>query len=251
MKPTLRITSLLISLLFSCATTRAQEKTDTYLLNGFFLRGAYTSFNKAMLLNWDEREVMIDQGKKMISFGAGYAYKPDDWWGGLSVSTNFAATKLDHFRLNKNVSYGESITSDVYLKYNDLNYSLLMFDFDGYIFPFDRIPAALTVGFMLGGSFQSYTITGDTDPFVPNANGPKSLNMFRYGFVLGCKIIPFKFISLDFEYRPMEAYSETISFSGFLYTKEIDGVLWDYYSTRTVTEGPSESMFLMGMSVHF
>lgn len=253
MKPSIRVASVLIAIvLCSHASTYAQENQDSDLLNGIFVRGAYTSFNQAMLLTWNERdEVMLDQGRKMITFGAGYAYKPDDFWCGASASVNFATTTLDPFALNKYVDRVGTIGTPYILVYNDISYSLLLFDFDAHIFPFEKIPVALTAGFVLGGSFQSYSIRGDNEPYMPSANGSKSLNMFRYGYILGCKIVPFGFVSFDFEYRPMAAYTSTTHYTDYLYSKVIDGVKWNYYGSSSKSEGPSESMFLMGISVHF
>jgi hypothetical protein len=135
--------------------------------------------------------------------------------------------------------------------YNDVSYALLMFDFDFHVFPFEKIPIALTAGFMLGSSFQSYSVKGDNEPYVQNANGPRSPNMFRYGYILGCKIIPYRIVSFDIEYRPMAAYTSTTSYTDYLYSKTIDGVKWNYYGSRSTSEGPSERMFLLGISVHF
>lgn len=253
MKPNIRVASVLIAVvLFFHGTTYAQENEDTDLLNGVFVRGAYTSFNQAMLLTWNERdEVMLNQGRKMITVGAGYAYKPDGFWCGASASVNFATTTLESFALNKYFDGVGTMGAGTILVYNDITYSLLLFDFDAHIFPFEKIPAALTAGFVLGGSFQSYSVRGDNEPYMPTANGSKSVNMFRYGYILGCKIVPFRFVSLDFEYRPMAGYTQTTHYTDYLYSKTIDGVKWNYYGSRSTSEGPSESMFLMGISVHF
>jgi hypothetical protein len=205
-----------------------------------------------MILTWNEQdEFILNQGKKMISFGAGYAYVPEGFWAGFSASANFATTTLEPFALSKYFdSYGTMGTEDI-LMYDDISYSLLLFDFDAHLFPFEQIPVALTVGFVLGGSFQSYSITGDTERYMSNANGPKSLNMFRYGYILGLKVIPFRFLSFDIEYRPMAGYTQTTHYTDYLYSETINGVKWNYYGSASTSEGPSESMFLLGISVHF
>ena len=251
MKPNLRFAGFLAAVvLCTGVSSRAQEKEEPDLLNGFFLRGAYTSFNEAMLLSWNERdEVMINQSKSMTAFGGGYAYKPNDFWAGCSASVNFASTKLDPFALSK---YFDSpgMTNSPTLQYADISYSMLLFDFDAHIFPFEKIPFAFTAGFTLGGSFQSYTVAGDTEP-VQVANGSKSLNMFRYGYILGVKVVPFHFVSLDVEYRPMAAYTETTHYTDYLYSKTINGQKWDYFGSTSTSGGPSEAMWLLGVSVHF
>src|SRR3990172_8716105 len=124
MKPATRVASVLIAVaLFSHGSTYAQENEDTDLLNGIFVRGAYTSFNQAMLLTWNERdEFMINQGKKMITFGAGYAYKPDGFWAGFSGSVNFATTTLDPFALDKYFDRVGSMSTVYPLVYNDITY---------------------------------------------------------------------------------------------------------------------------------
>jgi hypothetical protein len=253
MKRYIRVAGLVISI-FVCLNVSAygQENKDNDLLNGFFVRGAYTSFSQAMIMTWNERdEFMLNQGKKMVAFGAGYAYKPNEFWAGFSASANFATTKLEPFVLNKYFDGVGSIGPLYMLRYNDISYSMLLFDCDALIFPLTKLPVALTVGFMLGSSFQSYSVSGDTEPYMMNANGSRSVNMFRYGYILGCKIVPFRFVSLDIEYRPMAAYTSTTHYSDYLYSKVIDGVKWDYFGSSSTSEGPSESMFLMGISVHF
>jgi hypothetical protein len=249
----MRVLSFLIALtLCAAGPVSAQEENDTNLLNGVFLRGAYTSFSQAMLLSWDEHdEIMLNQSKKVLTFGAGYAYVPEDSWIGGSASVNFATTSLEPFAINKNFGGIDGISPQTILQYSDISYSLLLFDFDAHILPIGKLPVALTLGFVLGGSFQSYEVKGDTEPILMNANGSKSLNMFRYGYILGCKIVPFRFVSLDFEYRPMAGYTSTTHYTDYLYSKVIDGVKWNYFGSSSTTEGPSENMFLMGLSVHF
>ena len=253
MKPNIRIANVLIAVvLCSHGLTYSQENTNTDLLNGVFLRVAYTSFNQAMMMTWNERdEFLLNQSKKMIAVGAGYAYKPDEFWAGFSASANFATTKLEPFALDKYFSTSGMMPPSYLLLYDEIRYTLLLFDFDAHIFPFEKIPVAFTAGFTLGGSFQSYSITGDNELYMPNANGSKSLNMFRYGYILGCKIVPFRFVSLDIEYRPMAGYTQTTHYTDYLYSKTIDGVKWNYYGSSSTSEGPSESMFLMGISLHF
>lgn len=231
---------------FAASPVRAQEAATKYRLHGFYVRGGFTSFDKALILNWDERELMLSQSKKMTSFGAGYALLPSNSWAGLNVGAQYARTALDPFSMKKITDPNMSGFPTSTLVYKDFNYSLLMFDLDAYLVPSKHVPFAFTLGVMLGGSFQSYAVSGDNET-VQNANGSKSMNMFRYGYKLGCKIMPFRFLSVDLEYRPMSAYSSTTELTEFLYTK--DG--WNYYGKSKSTEGPSEKLVSAGLSIHF
>ncbi|HOI29195.1 MAG TPA: hypothetical protein PLZ15_05475 [Melioribacteraceae bacterium] len=241
--------SIALTILFLClfnSFNLAQEKESEYFLKGFFVRGAYTSFNQAMILNWDEREMMLNQSKNMIAYGFGYALLPKDFWAGLSASANYSTTKLNPFKARKILDSNMPVDFSDLLSYNDIGYSMLMFDFNVHILPFNNFPLALTLGFVLGASFQSYTISGDSSPFN-NANGSNSVNMFRYGFILGCKFVPFKFLSVDFEFRPMSAYTETIHYYDYLYSDDT----YDYFGSSSTSSGPSERFILIGASIHF
>jgi hypothetical protein len=249
MKSILRQTSIIILLITNSLFNNflsAQIATKEYYLKGFYVQGSYFSFNKAMLMNWNDREVMLGQSKNMIAYGGGYAVLPKNLWAGFSIGANFSATNLDPFKISKITDPNMPSGSSPILDYKDISYSMLLFDFDGLIVPVKKLPFAFTLGFIMGGSFQGYTISGD-DEIVLNANGTKSKSMFRYGFILGCKIIPVKFLSLDLEYRPMSAYSETTSYHDFLYS---DGT-WDYFGSSSTSSGPSERFFSVGISFHF
>ena len=225
---------------------RAQDADSKFRLRGFYLRGGYTSFSRALILNWNERELMLNQGKGMPSFGVGYALFPRNFWAGVNVSAQYARTTLDPFRMKKinDPNMPDFPTST--LQYSGINYSLLLFDFDTYLVPSKQVPFAFTLGFVLGGSFQGYSVSGDTEEML-NANGSKSMSMFRYGYKLGCKIMPFRRLSIDLEYRPMSAYTATTTYSDFLYT---DGT-WDYFGSASTKSGPSERMFSAALSFHF
>jgi hypothetical protein len=249
MKSTNSTGSLVLIILFISmynSFNLAQEVETEYFLKGFFLRGAHTSFNQAMLLNWDEQEVMLNQSKSMIAYGFGYALMPKDFWAGLSSSVNYSTTKLNPFKARKILDSNMPSDFSDLLSYKDIGYSMLMFDFNVHILPFNNFPLALTLGFIMGASFQSYTISGDSSPFN-SANGSNSVNMFRYGFILGCKIIPFKFLSVDFEFRPMSAYTQTTHYYDYLYSDDT----YDYFGSTSSSSGPSERFILIGASIHF
>ncbi|NJD22343.1 MAG: hypothetical protein FIA82_06685 [Melioribacter sp.] len=230
---------LIINLFLSGNILAQQEEETEYLLHGFYARGSYTGFNKALLMQYNEHEeILIDQSRKMASYGVGYALLPKDFWGGFNVGVSYCSTKLNNLRLPKDPT--------VNLTYKDISYSMLFCDFDLYIVPTESLPVALTLGFMLGGSFQSYTVTGDNS-LVLNANGSKSLNLFRYGYILGVKIMPFKFVSFDFEYRPMAAYTQITEYRDYLYSDD----KYDYFGSAKTHEGPSEDFFSLGVSIHF
>ncbi len=231
-------------LIISSYTAYSQEIPSEYLLNGIFLRGGQISFNKALIMHSDESsEIWTNQSKSAITFGVGYDYIEKDSWFGFGSSVSFCNTKLNSF------SYNDMVTTDI-LAYKDLNYSFLFFDCNFYFLPIENIPVALTLGFTLDGSFQSYTVSGDKS-LALNVNGSKKMNIFRYGYILGCKIIPFKFLSIELEYRPMAAYSVTQSYTLGDYAYTRDGVDWYYIKDLDEKEGNSESMFYMGISIHF
>ncbi len=225
----------------------AQNKSGGDLLNGFFVRAGYTTFDQVLLLNWDEKEFLMDKGKSLITIGAGYSYVPSGFWAGITVSANYTSTTLDDFKMGKYIDrdiFGGTVTNPLLFK--NISYSLLMFDIDIHLIPIEDFPAVLTAGIMLGGSFQKFTVSGDEESIM-NANGEKSMSMFRYGYIVGVKVVPFKFLSIDLQYRPMSAYSEKTHYSDFLYSR--DG--WNYYGTATTSQGPSESMLFFGISYHF
>lgn len=225
----------------------AQGSGGDNLLNGFFIRAGYTTFDQVMLLSWDEKEFLMDKGKSLVSIGAGYSYIPSDFWAGVSISANYTTTSLEDFKMGKYLDrdiLSGGLTNPIL--YSGISYSLLMFDIDIHLIPIEKFPAVLTIGVMLGGSFQKYSVIGDFES-VMNANGDKSLSMFRYGYIVGAKVVPFKFLSIDLQYRPMGAYSEKMHYSDFLYSR--DG--WNYYGSATTSQSPSESMFFFGISFHF
>ena len=211
------------------------------LLNGFYMMGGRISFNKAMIMNYDgSSEIWLDQPKSMWSFGLGYDYLEPDAWGGFGVSVHYSTTTLNSFSYQVLSSYSVS--------YKDVGYSLLLFDGKLYLVPATRIPLAFTLGFTLGSSFHGYDVTGNA--LVP-VYGKQNFTIFRYGYILGCKLVPLRILSLELEYRPMAAYSTTTSYEleNFAYSK--DGL--DYYWARKIgsSEGMSERMFLLSASIHF
>ena len=238
------IITLILFLIISSYNLYSQDTSSEYLLNGFFIRGGQTSFTKALIMHSDESsEIWINQNKSAITYGVGYDYIEKDSWFGLGGSVSFCNTKLNSF------SYENFGSTDI-LMYKNINYSFLFFDCNFYLLPIENIPVAFTLGFTLDGSFQSYTVSGDNS-FVLNVNGNKSMNIFRYGYILGCKIIPFKFLSVEFEFRPMAAYSVTRSYTLGDYAYTSEGVDWYYIKDLDEKEGNSESMFFVGISVHF
>ena len=222
----------------------AQGSESDYRLRGMYVRAGYLSFNVALILNWDERELMLHQDGRMPSIGVGYAWLPRG--GGLSVNAQYAHTTLEPFRTSKGAGSGGQGPTGPTLSYSEMGYSMLLFDFDVYVVPARQLPVAIALGGVMGGSFQSYSIVGDNE-VVQNANGSKSTHMFRYGYKLGVKVMPIKLLSIDLEYRPMSAYTTTISYHDYLYTK--DG--WDYYGYTTSKSGPSERLLAAALSVHF
>lgn len=227
--------------------SRAQNKMSEDLLNGFFVRAGYITFDQVMLLNWDEKEFLMDKGKSLIAIGAGYSYIPAGFWAGFTISANYTSTSLDDFKMGKYLDrdiLSGTVTNPLLFK--NISYSLLMFDIDLHLIPIEDFPAVLTAGIMLGGSYQKYTVSGDEE-IILNANGEKSMSMFRYGYIVGVKVVPFKFLSFDLQYRPMSAYSEKTHYSDFLYSR--DG--WNYYGSASTSQGPSESMLFFGISYHF
>lgn len=231
-------------LLFNSSQIYSQATLSEDLLDGFFVRGGQISLTKELIIHTDEStEIWINQKNSPISFGIGYDYIPADAWYGFGGSVSFCNAKLNSF------SYTDAVTTDV-LAYKDINYSFLFFDFDFYLLPIEEIPFAFTLGFTLDGSFQTYNVFGDNGPLL-NANGKQSFNIFRYGYILGCKVIPFKFLSIELEYRPMASYSVTQSYTLGDYAYTSDGVDWYYIKDLSEKEGDSESMFYFGISIHF
>ncbi len=232
-------------LIISSCTMYAQEIPSEYLLNGIFLRGGQISFSKALILDSDEStELWLDQKKSMISYGIGYDYLPKDSWVGVGGSIDYSTTNLNQFSIEKFAS------SDILL-YSNISYSFLFFDANIYLVPIENIPFAFSIGFTLDGSFHSYKISGDKSQAL-NVNGNQSMNIFRYGYILGCKIIPLKFISVEFEFRPMAGYSVTHSYTLGDYAYSSGGL--DYYYIKDdlgSKEGESENMYFIGISIHF
>ncbi|MCX6175480.1 MAG: hypothetical protein NTZ27_12075 [Ignavibacteriales bacterium] len=222
----------------------SQNTINEDLLDGFFIRGGQILLNKELLMHSDEStEIWINQKNSPITFGVGYDYIPHNEWYGFGGSVSFCNTKLNSF------SYTDAITTDV-LAYKDISYSFLFFDCNFYLLPIENIPFAFTLGFTLDGSFHSYNVSGDKSTFS-NVNGKQSFNIFRYGYILGCKVIPFKFLSIELEYRPMASYSVTQSYTLGDYAYTEDGVDWYYIKDKSEKEGDSESMFYFGISIHF
>lgn len=218
----------------------AQNESDKYLLHGIYLRGGRVSFNKALVMFDERTEIWVDQAKTTFSYGLGYDYLERDFWAGFGVGAHYCTTSLNSF------SYQQGSYS---YNFKDVDYSLLLFDGDIYLVPFTKFPLAFTFGFTLDGSFHGYTLSAN-DP-APGTNGKKGFSIFRYGYIMGCKLVPFDFLSLELEYRPMGAYSSTTSYElgSFAYNK--DGTNY-YWATKTgSSEGNSETMFLMSLSVHF
>ena len=248
MKPLTNASRLFLALAVLTATAtqlRAQDAESRYRLRGFYLRAGYATFSRALVLNWNEREMMLNQSRGMPTFGVGYALLPRNFWGGVSANVQFGRAKLDPFRMNK-VTDPNMPPSGSTLQYTGMDYSLLLFDFDTYLVPSKALPIAFTLGAVMAGSFQGYSISGDAETML-NANGSKSMTMFRYGYKLGLKLMPLRHVSIDVEYRPMSAYSSTTTYSDFLYS---DGI-WNYYGAASTKSGPSERMFAAALSYHF
>lgn len=229
------------------SAARAQEAKTGIQLGGWYARAGYLSFNQALILGWNERDdLMVDQSKGMPSLGIGYAVRPPSMRAGLNVGAQLARTSLEPFATTKYSDPGMQGASAPTLRYGDISYSMLLFDFDAYVLPSPTAPVALSIGVVLGGAFHSYTVSGDNDP-VQNANGDKSMNIFRYGYKVGVKFMPTRRLSLDVEYRPMAAYTSTTRYTDYLYTK--DG--WDYFGSAHTTQGPSERLTAVALSFHF
>lgn len=234
--------SLFLLILVTTQPIEAQSSADEYLLRGFSLTGGRMSFNKALVMDWNEStEIWLDQSKSYFSFGVGYDYLERNSWIGAGANVRYGSTTLDPFALRPNPSIGFS--------YKDISYSFLLFDGAFYIVPVTELPFAFTLGFSLGTSFHGYTISSD-DPYVP-VGGEENFTIFRYGYILGCKIMPLRLVSFELEYRPMAAYSQTTTYElgDFAYTKDN----LNYYWAKEIgsSSGMSESMFLMSLSIHF
>ncbi len=215
----------------------AQDSKDDLFTGGVYVRVGYTKFDMALLLDeFGNNEIPISQAKKMVSFGIGVAAVPLVQGIGLNLGANFWTTSLENFRI------GTSLYDPIY---KDISYSMLLFDLDLYLTPISGIPVAFTFGLGLGCSFQGYTFTSDIPNTLLNA-GDKSHTMFRYGTTLGCKITPWKYFSIDFEYRPMSSYSTTQGLE-FLYS---DGTYNYYKRTGEKKEGPSEKVFSLALSLY-
>jgi hypothetical protein len=211
------------------------------LLNGFYIKGGRISFTKALVMNYNgNEEIWLDQSKSMWSFGLGYDYLEGDSWGGFGASVHYSSTTLNSF------SY--QVLSAYSLSCKDVSYSLLLFDGELYLVPSTKFPFAFTLGFTLGSSIHGYDVTGNTA--IP-VHGRQSFSIFRAGYILGCKIMPLRILSLELEYRPMAAYSYSTSYEigDFAYSK--DGVNYYWATPIDTSEGMSETMFLMGLSIHF
>jgi opacity protein-like surface antigen len=244
-KPSVSLVLALLALASSAIS--AQEPKTGMALGGWYVRAGYLSFNEALILNWNERDdLMVNQAKGMPALGVGFAVLPRDLRVGLNVGAQYGRTTLDPFGMTKYTDPGMQGANSPTLLYSSASYSMLLFDLDAYLVPSRNVPVALSLGIVLGGSFQTYTVSGDNEQ-VQNANGNKSMNMFRYGYKIGVKVMPTKHLSLDLEYRPMAAYTSTTHYTNFLYSK--GG--WDYFGSAHTTEGPSERMTALALSFHF
>lgn len=231
----------------SPAAIRAQESPGGLQLGGWYVRAGYLSFNQALILGWDERNaLMVDQSKGMPSLGLGYAVRPKHMKVGLNVGAQLARATLEPFATTKYSDAGMQGATAPTLRYGDVSYSMLLFDVDAYVLPTPTAPIALSLGVVLGGAFHGYTVSGDNET-MQNANGDKSMNIFRYGYKVGVKFMPTRRLSLDVEYRPMAAYTSTTHYTDYLYTK--DG--WDYFGSSHTTQGPSERITAVALSFHF
>ena len=218
-----------------------QKDAEEYLLNGIYIRAGKISFNKALVMNYDgHSEIWLDQARSVWAFGLGYDYLERGAWGGFGASIHYSTTTLNAF------SY--QVLSAYSISCKDVGYSLLFFDAELYLVPVAKFPFAFTLGFTLGSSFHGYNVTGNSA--IP-VYGKQNFSIFRYGYILGCKIVPLRILSLELEYRPMAAYSTTTSYElgDFAYSK--DGT--NYYWAKKIgsSEGMSERMFLMSLSIHF
>jgi hypothetical protein len=238
------IAALIISgILFSDSLFAQADKSDLFV-GGVYIRVASVQFDKALLLDqWGRDEITLLQRKKTISFGAGVAVIPKDRGFGLNLGANFWTITLENFRMTDSPYGTESPYDPIY---KDIRYSMLLFDTDLYLTPISKIPIALTLGFALGCSFQSYTFTSDVPEHLWGGAGDRSHIMFRYGTIVGCKLTPWKYFSLDFEYRPMSAYSTTQSLE-FVRSDE----KYNYYKfTEEKKEGVSEKILVFGLSIY-
>jgi hypothetical protein len=240
------LVALALSAIIPEPVLRAQSPGSDFRLRGFYLRGGYTTFNQASIVNWDDRELIVDQGKGMPAFGGGYARLRRESRVGFNVGAQFARTTLDPLRIDKFDQSGAPGSPGTTLSYSAIKYSMLLFDFDLYLVPQTQVPFTFTLGFVLGTGFQSYSVSGDDAEFQ-NANGSRSTTMFRYGYKLGAKYMPMRRLSIDLEFRPMGAYTSTTTYSDYLYSA--DG--WDYYGSSSTKGGPSERFFSAGLSFHF
>jgi len=236
----LRLLALSVLLVSAPPSMEAQSNEEEFLLNGFYLRGGRLSFDKALVMYDESTEIWLGQAKGMLSFGLGYDYLEKGSWVGFGVGAHYSTTTLKPFAYEQ-TPYSYAAT--------DVSYSWLLFDGDVYLVPFERLPFAFTVGFTLASSIHGYTLSGN-DP-TPGTNGEKSFNIFRYGYILGCKIIPLKVLSLELEYRPMSAYSVTRTYELGDFAFRRDDADWYYIKSTTETEGMSENMFLVSLSIHF
>ncbi|MDP2886046.1 MAG: hypothetical protein Q8P51_13610 [Ignavibacteria bacterium] len=236
----LRPLALCLLLVSAPLSMEAQSNEEEFLLNGFYLRGGKLSFNKALVMYDETTEIWLGQAKGMLFFGLGYDYLEKGSWIGCGVGAHYSTTTLNPFAYEQ-TPYRYAAT--------DVGYSWLLFDGDVYLVPFERLPFAFTVGFTLASSIHGYTLSG-SDP-TPGTNGKKSFNIFRYGYILGCKIVPLKLLTLEFEYRPMSAYSVTQTYELGDFAFNRDGADWYHIKSTTETEGMSENMFLVSLSIHF
>lgn len=231
----------------TASAARAQESKTGLQLGGWYVRAGYLAFNQALILGWNERDaLLVDQSKGMPSLGVGYAVRPSNMRVGLNVGAQLATASLDPFATYKYENPGMQGANAPTLRYGDVRYSMLLFDCDAYVLPSPTAPVALSLGVVLGSAFQRYTVSGDNET-MQNANGDKAMNIFRYGYKIGLKLMPTRHLSIDLEYRPMAAYTSTTHYSDYLYTK--DG--WDYFGSANRTEGPSERITAVAMSLHF
>jgi hypothetical protein len=236
---------------FSLIPVYAQKSGSEHFVKGLYLKGGINTYKKAMILNWDDRELVFDQNGIMKAFAFGYSViGKEKFFAGWGTSVNFATTGLNDFQAQKFDDLGSPSSVAPMLAYDGVKSSFLMFDFNGYMVPIKRIPFALNLGFTMGSSFQKYGVTGDSGE-VLNANGDQSKSMFRYGYIVGFQIIPFRYISLDFEWRPMAAYSSSTHYTKLKYLYSKGG--YNYYEVLAseTEEGPSETFLSFGLSVHF
>ncbi|MFH1852644.1 MAG: hypothetical protein ABIA75_09890 [Candidatus Neomarinimicrobiota bacterium] len=225
------------SILCSGSVFARQVDMDELFIGGFYARAGWVQFDKALILDqFGNSELVLAQSKNGISIGAGIAAVPKEVMVGINLGANFWTTKLEDLRT------GTSLYDPIF---KDIRYSMLLFDFSIYLAPISLLPVALTFGLTLGGSFHSYRISADIPQYLL-FSGDISNSMFRYGTILGCKITPSRFFSLDIEYRPMSAYSESQS-AEYLYTKGD----YNYYRfTGEKIAGPSEHIFMIGLSIY-